>query len=76
MLSQADTIKEPQTGQAYSLKVAIILGDMVADVGGINASYTAYKTYARGQEEQLPGLTKYSADQLFFLAQANVSVLA
>lgn len=48
---------------------------MLADIGGINASYVAYKTNTKGQEQQLPGLSKYSADQLFFLAQANVSLL-
>ena len=74
IISQAQTIKEPQTRHAY-YRGGLILSEMLADIGGINASYTAYKTYARGQEEQLPGLTKYSADQLFFLAQANVSVL-
>ena len=74
ILNQLETIEDSQTGEAY-LRGGKILPDMLADIGGINASYTAYKTNTRGQEQQLPGLTKYSADQLFFLAQANVSGL-
>ena len=74
IVNQAETVEEPQTGAAYK-QGSRILEEMLADIGGINASYTAYKTNIRGKEQQLPGLTKYSADQLFFLAQANVSVV-
>ena len=74
IINQAETIEEPQTGVAYA-RGEKILSEMLADIGGINASYTAYKTNTKGQEQQLPGLTEYSADQLFFLAQANVSGL-
>ena len=73
IINQAQTIKEPQIGRGYPQGLKILM-EMLADIGGINASYTAYKLNTRGQEQQLPGLTKYSADQLFFLAQANVSV--
>ena len=74
IINQAETIEEPQTGAAYA-RGERILQEMSADIGAINASYTAYKTNIKGQEQQLPGLTQYSPDQLFFLAQANVSLL-
>ena len=74
---QGETIQEPQTGKTCSGGPQFQVGSqIVADIGGMNASYTAYKTYIKEQEQQLPGLTKYSADQLFFLAQASVSVVA
>jgi endothelin-converting enzyme len=49
------------------------LGEALADVGGINASLTAYRKIAKKLDEpQLPGLTHLSNEQLFFLAEANV----
>lgn len=77
IVNQSKTIREPQTGQAYKNESPFYTGSqIIADIGGINASYSAYKSAVRGQEQQLPGLTKYSTDQIFFLAQANVSLVA
>ena len=74
IVNQLETIKEPQTGKAYSNGKSIS-PQMLPDIGAINATYTAYKKNTLGPEQQLPGLTKYTADQLFFLAQANVSFI-
>ena len=75
IINQVETVEEPQIGAAYA-RGSLILSEMLADIGAINASYTAYKAANKGQEQQLPGLTKYTPDQLFFLAQANVSFAA
>jgi predicted metalloendopeptidase len=45
---------------------------MQGDVGGVNASLTAYRKSVQGvEEEQLPGLENFSPTQLFFLSEAN-----
>ncbi|CAI8043856.1 Endothelin-converting enzyme 1 [Geodia barretti] len=43
------------------------LGENIADNGGIRASYNAYKKIAR-ESMNLPGLTDFTDDQLFFIA--------
>ena len=50
------------------------LGENIADNGGLRQAYRAYQNYIRfnGPEPQLPGLEKYTMEQLFFIAFANI----
>ncbi|KAE9537471.1 hypothetical protein AGLY_006494 [Aphis glycines] len=48
------------------------LGENMADNVGLKQSWKAYKSNKIGQRFHLPGLTKYTNDQLFFLSYANL----
>ncbi|CAG9762242.1 unnamed protein product [Ceutorhynchus assimilis] len=50
------------------------LGENLADNGGLNQAYTAYKNYRKkyGDEPKLPGFEDYSSDQMFFLAYGSI----
>ena len=55
----------------------ITQGENVADNGGVREGYRAYKNFLKrsmdGKEEpKLPGLQKYTNDQLFFISFAQV----
>lgn len=47
----------------------------MADNGGLNHAYLAYKLYVKrhGKEAMLPGFEDYTHDQLFFIAFGSVS---
>jgi len=49
-------------------------GENIADNGGIRESFRAYRGYveAEGKEPALPGLTQFTAEQLFFISNAQV----
>jgi len=49
-------------------------GENIADNGGIRESFRAYQGYveAEGREPALPGLTQFTAEQLFFISNAQV----
>jgi len=51
------------------------LSENIADIAGLKEAYYAYQRYVEihGQEPRLPGLERYSQEQLFFLGYANVS---
>lgn len=44
------------------------------DNGGVRESYQAYENFVKknGQEPLVPYLTEYSAEQIFYIAYANV----
>ena len=48
-------------------------GENIADNGGVREAFEAYKLYvaANGVEPKLPGLEKFTSEQLFFLGWAN-----
>ncbi|CAL8147661.1 unnamed protein product [Orchesella dallaii] len=49
-------------------------GENIADNGGIKEAYNAYQAWVKRNkaEQRLPGLKKYSPNQLFWLSAANV----
>ena len=70
---QLTSFKDPTTGKTIWFAF-LYINEMLADVGGINASLTAYREVSKFMEDQqLPGLEKFTNEQLFFLSQANVS---
>uniref|UniRef100_A0A0A9Z646 Neprilysin-2 n=1 Tax=Lygus hesperus TaxID=30085 RepID=A0A0A9Z646_LYGHE len=51
----------------------LTVGENMADIGGLDIAFRAYKTYLnrRLPELKMPGLQEYSNEQLFFLAFAR-----
>lgn len=52
------------------------LGENLADNGGLNQAFTAYKNYVKrfGNEHKLPGFENFTSYQLFFIAYGNVRI--
>ncbi|XP_074037562.1 endothelin-converting enzyme homolog isoform X2 [Leptinotarsa decemlineata] len=50
------------------------LGENLADNGGLNQAFSAYKSYVEkyGEEPQLPGFENFSSYQLFFIAYGSI----
>lgn len=69
LINQLEEVIEPQTGAHYK-DASGLLQEALADVGGINASFVAYRDASKGKDESLPGVN-LTPDQLFFVAQAN-----
>ena len=47
-------------------------GENIADIGGIQAGYWAYKNYVAqfGPEPMLPGMEKFTMEQIYFMSYA------
>lgn len=73
IVKQVENIEEKQTGAKYENGTQrTILPEMLADIGGVNASFTAFKTVSPNRYDQrLPGLTHLESEQLFFISLAN-----
>ena len=60
---------------AQNVSGSLTLGENIADNGGLQTAYYAYKAWLKkqdfDQEQPLPGL-KHTHDQLFFLSFAQV----
>ena len=71
LVNQVQEIEEPQTQLKYKDGYSII-NEMLADVAAINVSLNAFRIISQ-EDEQLPGLTQFSSEQLFFMSMATVS---
>jgi len=60
--------------ESSNINGIISQGENIADNGGIREAFRAYKNHvvANGPEPRLPGLEKYSPEQLFFISYANI----
>jgi len=60
----------------FTVNGVLTLDESIADVVGLKEAYYAYQRYVdvHGQEPRLPGMERYSHEQLFFLGYANVSI--
>ena len=49
-------------------------GENIADYGGLREAFKAYQNYVstNGPDRRLPGLERFTAEQIFFLSFANV----
>ena len=55
-------------GQDLHVNGRLTLGENIADAGGVSAAYAAWKRRnAEAPNQVLPGLEKFTADQLFFI---------
>jgi predicted metalloendopeptidase len=57
----------------HQLNGITTLGENMADYGGIREAFVAYRNYiaANGVEPPLPGLEKFTSEQIFFINFAN-----
>jgi len=69
IIEQLKEVVEPQTKEQYPSGEGLIT-EGLADVGGINASLTAYRKHAEQEDTDLEGV-KLTTDQLFFVSEAN-----
>ena len=67
---QLTSIKEPQTRTKYSWFGPLLMKQMQADIGGVNASWEAYKELADNDKLPAPA-DRFTSDQLFFISGAH-----
>lgn len=58
----------------FQINGIISQGENIADNGGVREAFAAYQSYVKlnGREPRLPGLEKYTPEQLFFISYANI----
>ena len=61
--------------QSTQLNGINTVGENIADNGGVRESYLAFQAFANKNKKMplVPYMTKFTAEQLFFLSYANVS---
>ena len=65
------TVPNPH-GEDLHVNGRLTLGENIADAGGLNAAFKAWKAKEKKQRGQLlPGLQEFSKEQLFFVNYAN-----
>ncbi|XP_050431997.1 neprilysin-1-like isoform X2 [Adelges cooleyi] len=59
--------------QTFKLDGVLTLDENIADLVGLKQAYLAYQSFVKvhGKEPRLPGLERYTNEQLFFLGYAN-----
>ncbi|KAF5863212.1 hypothetical protein ETB97_010440 [Aspergillus alliaceus] len=66
------TAPEQSTEEPLHVNGRLTLGENIADAGGIGAAYHAWKKHdGVSPDPQLPGLSKFTKEQLFFIAYGN-----
>ncbi|KAG4106193.1 Metalloproteases [Neocallimastix lanati (nom. inval.)] len=68
---------EDNKGNKININGQLTLGENLADNGGLDRAYEAYQIYLKknkdkGKNQSLPGLTKYTNDQLFFISFGQI----
>ncbi|XP_026804476.1 neprilysin-2-like [Rhopalosiphum maidis] len=73
LISHYDGIKVVSHNNTFVINGEKTLDENIADITGLKEAYYAYRRYVdiHGQEPRLPGLERYSQEQLFFLGYAN-----
>ncbi|KAE8377252.1 hypothetical protein BDV26DRAFT_217002 [Aspergillus bertholletiae] len=68
----SDFTAPEQDSEPLHVNGRLTLGENIADAGGIGAAYHAWKKHERvSPDAQLPGLSKFTKEQLFFISYAN-----
>ncbi|CAF4099298.1 unnamed protein product [Rotaria sordida] len=65
----------PETIERFNLNGFQTQGENIADNGGLKESFYAYQNWARthpNMDKKLPGLSNYSAEQMFFINYAQI----
>nr|CAH0110462.1 unnamed protein product [Daphnia galeata] len=68
------TVPELEGTDAHHINGTQTQGENIADNGGLREAFRAYQNYVatNGQEKRLPGLERYTPEQMFFLSYANI----
>lgn len=68
----SDFTAPEQGSEPLHVNGRLTLGENIADAGGIGAAYHAWKKHEQvSPDPQLPGLSKFTKEQLFFISYAN-----
>lgn len=74
LIDQYSRFKVPEVNM-LRINGELTLDENFPDNGGLLEAYTTFKNFAPRNPQTLPGLEKFSQEQLFFLGFANVSLL-
>lgn len=73
IIDQYSAYEVPNTN--LTINGVLTQGENIADNGGIKQAFKAYRSYISRlgfEENRLPGLEKYSNDQIFYISYAQV----